>query len=97
MSRHGRQIARAFGNQELTEVLSREPAIASFDVASGYYLFLCSDGFISLSDRKYPVQTLACFERIEKGATVEELIAWSAETKRTKHPDDSTIILCRYS
>lgn len=96
-SRHGLQVARAFGNKDLSQVLSREPSIESFDVAPGYYLLLCSDGFISLSDRAYSIRMLECFERIERWATAEELIAWSAETKRTKHSDDSTIVLCRSS
>lgn len=95
-SRHGLQIARAFGDRELAKVLSREPSIESFNVASGYYLFLCSDGFISLSDKIYPVQVLKCFERIENGETAEEIIVWPAGMEQTKHKDDSTLIICRY-
>lgn len=94
-SNGGTQVARAFGDGELSMVLSTEPDIESFTVDKGHFLYLATDGLIQLGTIWSEGQMGRTTQMIQEGVDPRTIL--NRSHAYWEGTDDMSLIVCVYA
>ena len=89
----GLQMARAFGDRDLSRVLSREPEMYSVSLGPGSYILVATDGLVDPGHREPEAALKAITELIDGGADAQALVDYAIAVPTY---DNATAILARF-